>query len=123
VGVLSHIPAVVPLEEQGVFRNRKKFISQNLLSVSNFDMTFAYALAGWEGSAHDGRVFEDAKTKGLPLFIGKYYLGDAGYALSKYCLTPYRGKRYHLKEWSRGTTDLGTRRSFSIFGTLHFVTL
>jgi hypothetical protein len=104
VGALdgSHIPAFVLLEEQGVFRNRKKFISQNLLAVSNFDMTFAYALAGWEGSAHDGRVFEDAKTKGLPLLIGKYYLGDAGYPLSRYCLTPYRGKRYHLKEWSRG---------------------
>ena len=98
----SHIPAVVSLEEQGVFRNRKKFISQNLLAVSNFDMTFSYALAGWEGSAHDGRVFEDAKMKGLPLIIGRYYLGDAGYALSKYCLTPYRGKRYHLKEWARG---------------------
>jgi hypothetical protein len=50
VGALdgSHIPAVVPLEEQGVFRNWKKFIRQNLLAVSNFDMTFAYALAGWE---------------------------------------------------------------------------
>ena len=98
----SHIPAVVAVEEQGVFRNRKKFISQNLLAVSNFDMTFSYALAGWEGSAHDGRVFEDAKMKGLPLFNGRYYLGDAGYALSKYCLTPYRGRRYHLREWARG---------------------
>jgi len=29
----------------------------------------------------------------------KYYLGDAGYALTKNCLTPFRGTRYHLKEW------------------------
>ena len=33
---------------------------------------------------------------------GKYYLADAGYALSKLCLVPYRGVRYHLKEWMRG---------------------
>jgi hypothetical protein len=62
-------------------------------------MTFSYILAGWEGSAHDGKVYQDALGKGLAVFAGKYYLADAGYALSKYLLTPYRGVRYHLKEW------------------------
>lgn len=33
---------------------------------------------------------------------GKFYLGDAGYALSWKVLTPYRGVRYHLKEWALG---------------------
>jgi hypothetical protein len=59
-------------------------------------------LAGWEGSAHDGRVFNDARDKGLIIPDGKYYLGDAGYALSTKVLTPYRRTRYHLKEWKRG---------------------
>jgi hypothetical protein len=45
--------------------------------VVNFDLTFSYVLPGWEGSAHDGRVLGDAMVKGLPLPIGKYYLGDA----------------------------------------------
>ena len=98
----THIPAVIKSEFQGVFRNRKKFISQNVLGVSNFDLIFIYALAGWEGSAHDGKVLADAKLKGLPMRPGKFYLGDAGYALSDTCLTPYRGTRYHLKEWVRG---------------------
>jgi hypothetical protein len=62
-------------------------------------MTFSYCLAGWEGSAHDSQVYSDALIKGLPVFIEKYNLGDAGYGLSKHCLTPYRGVRYHLKEW------------------------
>ena len=81
----SHIPAIVPAEEQELFRNRKKVISQNVLGVCNFDLTFSYALTGWEGSAHDGKVLNDAKTKGLFQFPGKYFLGDAGYALSSTC--------------------------------------
>jgi DDE superfamily endonuclease len=96
-----HIPAVVKQELIESFRNRKKFVSQNVLGVCDFDMLFTYCLAGWEGSAHDGRVFADAAVKGLSLPPGRYYLGDAGYALSTHVLTPYRGVRYHLKEWSR----------------------
>lgn len=78
---------MVPPYEQSTFRNRKKFISQNELAVANFDFTFAYALPGWKGSAHDGKVLKDAYTKGLVRYHGKYYLGDAGYSLSKWVLT------------------------------------
>ena len=98
----THIPAIVKPELQGPFRNRKEKLTQNVLAVADFDLTFAYALCGWEGSAHDQRVDNDAKGKGKPMFPGKYYLGDAGYTLSFTCLTPYRGVRYHLKEWERG---------------------
>jgi hypothetical protein len=70
--------------------------------VCNFDAVFIYALARWEGSTHDGRVINDARLKGLPLRPGKYSLADACYALSSVTLTPYRGTRYHLKEWVRG---------------------
>ena len=87
----THIPAVIPLIDQGVYRNRKKFISQNVLGVCNFEMIFTHALTGWEGSAHDGKVLADAKLKGLPMRAGMYYLADAGYALRKLCLVPYRG--------------------------------
>ena len=34
------------------------------------------------------------------LRVGKYYLGDAGFMLKRQILTPYRGVRYHLKEYS-----------------------
>ena len=98
----SHIPAVVNAAAQGPYRNRKGFISQNVLTVVNFQMIFQYILAGWEGSAHDSRVLDDAMGKGLPLIDGKYFLGDAGYGITKWCLVPYRGVRYHLKEWGRG---------------------
>ena len=36
----THIPAVTPLADQGVYRNREKFFSQNVLGVCNFDLIF-----------------------------------------------------------------------------------
>jgi hypothetical protein len=33
---------------------------------------------------------------------GYYDLGDAGFALTPYMLTPYRGVRYHLNEYGQG---------------------
>lgn len=99
----THVHAVVPPELSFRFRNRKGFISQNVLGVVDFNMMFTFVLAGWEGSAHDGKVLASAIDKGLVVLPGKYYLGDAGYALKEYVLTPYRGVRYHLKEFGRGT--------------------
>ena len=101
IGALDgcHVSAVT---EDGLWRNRKGWMSQNVLGVVNFDLTFSYILAGWEGSAHDGDVIRDALGKGLCTPPGKFYLGDAGYALTPYCLTPFRGVRYHLKEWAQG---------------------
>ena len=46
-------------------------------------MQFVYILAGWEGSAHDGRVLSDAQSRqGFNTPKGKYWLGDAGYGNS-----------------------------------------
>jgi hypothetical protein len=38
----THIGAIVPTEDQAVFRNRKKSLSQNVLGVCNFDLTKTY---------------------------------------------------------------------------------
>ncbi|KAG2787229.1 hypothetical protein PC116_g28057 [Phytophthora cactorum] len=65
-------------------------------------MEFLYVLPEWEGSAHDGRVLKDAVSHDLRIPKGKYYLGDAGYALNSYTMTPYRGTRYLLKELGDG---------------------
>ena len=34
------------------------------------------------------------------IYVGKYYLGDAGYGNKNGILSPYRSVRYHLKEFS-----------------------
>lgn len=81
------------------WRNRKGRLTQNVLAVCDFDGNFTYLLAGWEGSAHDGRVLAAARSSdGFHAPEGRYYLGDAGYALAPDVLVPYRGVRYHLLE-------------------------
>lgn len=88
-----------------------------LRMFSDFDMTFSFSLLGWEGSAHDSRVYDDARTRGLPLILGKYYLGDAGYGLSRTVLTPYRGVRYHLREFE--LNGQGPSNSRELFNHRH----
>ena len=97
----SHIPIAPPAFVRRKYQNRKGFLSQNALFVSDFDMRFTYTLTGWEGSATDARVYDDAITNDLHIPKGKYLLADAGYPLHHELLVPYRGVRYHLAEWGR----------------------
>ena len=45
------------------FRDRHGNISQNVLAACNFDLEFMYVLAGWEGSAHDSKLLNDALSR------------------------------------------------------------
>ena len=98
----THIPAFVPASLTQPNRNRKGFLSQNVLAACSFDLFFTYVLVGWEGSAADSTILADTYTKGVTIPPGKYDLGDAGFALTTKLLTPYRGVRYHLREWQQG---------------------
>ncbi|KAI7939679.1 hypothetical protein MJO29_014415 [Puccinia striiformis f. sp. tritici] len=111
------IPMTLPTDKQPSYRNRKGVIAQNVLAVDNFDMEFLYVLAGWEGSAHDSRVIADAFTKHLSIPDGRYYLADAGYALQKGLITPFRGVQYHLKE--QATCSLKPGNPKELFNLRH----
>jgi hypothetical protein len=87
----SHIHSAPPAFEQAANRNRKGFISQNCLFGCSFDLSFVYALTGWEGLATDARLWEDARMHNLTIPAGKYYLADAGFPWCRELLTPYRG--------------------------------
>jgi hypothetical protein len=95
----SHICAIVAAAAVAQNRNRKGFISQNVLAMGTFSMQFLYILAGWEGSASDGQVFEDAHCTDFAARPGKYFLADAGFPTCNALLIPYRGIQYHL--WGR----------------------
>lgn len=99
----SHIPVHVPEINRAAYRNRKGDISQNVLVACTFDMKIVYVLSGWEGSASDSRIFEDTRISDFRIPPECYYLGDAGYANSDAVMVPYRGVRYHLKEWGSST--------------------
>ncbi|CAN1281882.1 hypothetical protein LINPERPRIM_LOCUS17873 [Linum perenne] len=67
----THIKVRTKIADQPRYRNRKGEVSINVLGVCNPSAEFIYCLAGWEGSAHDGRVLRDALTKPNGLRVQK----------------------------------------------------
>ena len=55
-----HVAIHVPADKQTPFTCRKGYTSTNVLAVCDFDMCFTFAWSGWEGAAHDTRIFMDA---------------------------------------------------------------
>jgi hypothetical protein len=111
----THVPLTVPGDATTRYRCRKGYTSQNVLGVCTLEGMFSFIHAGWEGTAHGGTVLRDAMKKALfRVPTGFYFLGDAGYALSKFILTPFCGVRYHLKEWRQAwRTDPDSEYAFS----------
>ena len=46
---------IIPDEEQHY--NRKGITTTNCMCACDFDMKFTFACVGWEGSAHDTKIF------------------------------------------------------------------
>ncbi|XP_041990546.1 uncharacterized protein LOC121741727 [Salvia splendens] len=76
----THILVLVSSTEKPRYWTRKGQIATNIVAVCDRNMQFVYVLTGCY-----------------------YYLCDNGYANSNGFLTPFRGVRYHLKEWGPGT--------------------
>ena len=57
----THILAHVPCHQYRPYCNLKGTISQNVLARCSLDMYFFYVCPGWEGSANDARVLENAE--------------------------------------------------------------
>lgn len=56
----THVKIIVPSEQQIPYTCRKGYTSTNVMAVCDFNMCFTFVISGWEGSAHDTRVFMDA---------------------------------------------------------------
>ncbi|XP_057746403.1 uncharacterized protein LOC130965658 [Arachis stenosperma] len=99
----THIAIHVHQDEQVRFIGRKGNTTTNVMAVCDFNMCFTFIWAGWEGFAHDTRIFMEAlRTKKLNFPHppeGKYYLVDAGYPTFKGFLGPYRHTRYHIPQF------------------------
>jgi hypothetical protein len=96
-----HIPVQVPVDCQRQWRNRKGWTSVNALAICRVDsMLFTYALFGAEGPAPDSSILERFAAQEIRWLQDAFLLADAGFGLSKRVLTPFRGVRYHLKEFS-----------------------
>ncbi|KAL0458157.1 UNVERIFIED_CONTAM: hypothetical protein Slati_0442900 [Sesamum latifolium] len=64
--------------------------------------------------AADARVLRDSisRPNGLKIPRGNYYLVDSGYSNGEGFLSPYRGVRYHLKEWDSGRNSPQNHEEF-----------
>ena len=108
----THIACSPEKENRGATRNRKGYYSQNCLFACSFDFRFVYILSGWEGSATDASLWNDARLVDFRVPGGRYYLADAGFASCPELLVPYRNERYHLQEFARGAKKYDSNRIF-----------
>ncbi|KAJ9145635.1 hypothetical protein P3X46_027997 [Hevea brasiliensis] len=113
----THVSAYVQEENLIRFIGRKGVPTQNIMAACSFDMQFTFVMVGWEGTAHDGRLFQYAINKQNLNFPkpppGKYYLVDAGYQQMEGYLAPYKGTRYHLPDFQRGGRPRGLKEIFN----------
>ncbi|XP_042974767.1 uncharacterized protein LOC122306404 [Carya illinoinensis] len=102
----THVPVTISPTKQIPFIGRKGIPTQNIMAVCDFYMRFTFVWVGWEGTAHDTRIFMEAIQKEELQFPhpprGKYYLVDAAYPHMNGYMGPYRRERYHLPDFRRG---------------------
>nr|KAJ0214210.1 hypothetical protein LSAT_V11C400219020 [Lactuca sativa] len=113
----THVRVHVPNRDAPRYRGRKGYPTINVLVACTFDLKFTYVLTGWEGTASDSRIIKNAFTRNDKLLIpsGKYCLVDGGLPHTNKLMAPYRGVRYHLKEYSMR----GPQNSKELFNLRH----
>jgi hypothetical protein len=97
----THINSIATEADQQAAHSCKGTVTQNCLAICSFNMKFMYIFSGWNGSASDSTMFQDARITDLPILAGQYYLADAGFPICDTLIIPYHGICYHLAEWGR----------------------
>lgn len=88
----THIPVRIRAENSKTFYNRKNFTSLNVEAIVGPDMSIMEFICKWPGSTHDSTIFKTSllyqKLREDP---GEgHLLGDAGYAIEPFLMTPFR---------------------------------
>lgn len=89
----SHIPITSPGGDNAeTFRNRKGYFSINVQTVCDSNLLIRNIVARWPGSVHDSYIFDNCELR-MEFETGRirnsHLLGDSGYRLSSYLLTPF----------------------------------
>ncbi|XP_053403112.1 putative nuclease HARBI1 [Mercenaria mercenaria] len=83
------IPIQAPTEDEAAYVCRKNYHALNVQAVCDPDARFTDVVAMWPGSQHDAAIFNSCGLKNhLELNDIGMLLGDSGYPLKKYLLTP-----------------------------------
>ncbi|XP_017476478.1 PREDICTED: putative nuclease HARBI1 isoform X1 [Rhagoletis zephyria] len=92
----THIKIVSPKEDIFLFYNRKGFFSINAMIICDSEMRIRYVNAEFPGCNHDSHIWNVSSARS---FCERKYLegernclllGDAGYALEPWLMTPFR---------------------------------
>lgn len=90
----THVGIVTPHVQEDVYKNHHGFYSLNVQMICDERLRILNVNANFPGSVHDQFVFNASLVKQEMIRLhrdrlGKYFLlGDSGYALEKYLLTP-----------------------------------
>ncbi|KAI4455253.1 hypothetical protein MML48_9g00018364 [Holotrichia oblita] len=79
-----------------VFRNRKGYFSLNIQIVGNAKYFINDLVVRWPGSAHDSYIFDNSRVRARfenGDFRASVLLGDSGYPLRNYLMTPLANPR------------------------------
>jgi len=87
----SLIPVQIGTLDPVSYISRKKRMSIQLQAVVNNGGIFTDVFVGFPGSVHDARVLSNSELKGQNVPLPYYLIGDGGYPLRSWLLTPYRG--------------------------------
>ncbi|KAJ4425713.1 hypothetical protein ANN_27909 [Periplaneta americana] len=75
-----------------MYRNRKGYFSVNVQVISDAKLLIRDIVARWPGSVHDSTIFSNSHIRAqfqMGAIDEGILLGDSGYPLRKYLLTPY----------------------------------
>nr|CAI5841467.1 unnamed protein product [Callosobruchus analis] len=88
----THVKIYSPGGEDGeVYRNRKSYFSINVQLVCDRNLKINNIVARWPGSVHDATIFNHSRLRTrfeAGEFGNSVMLGDGGYPLTQYLLTP-----------------------------------
>ncbi|XP_042482941.1 uncharacterized protein LOC122063292 [Macadamia integrifolia] len=113
----THVNASVPVANQIPYRSgRKKYATQNVLVVCDFDICFTFIWAGWEGTVLGSRILWEALHRQYLKFPhppeGKYYLVDLGFSNVPGYLAPFKNVCYHKQDYNHRRPQ-GTKERFN----------
>lgn len=83
------------------FRNRKGYFFINVQAIINKNLEFTDIVARWPGSVHDSTIFNNSRIRALfeaGTFGDGILLGDSGYPLRSYLITPLLNPRSRAEQ-------------------------
>ncbi|XP_049522265.1 putative nuclease HARBI1 [Dermacentor silvarum] len=89
----THVQIISPGGDNAeVYRNRKGVFSINVQAVTGPELQFFDVVAGWPGSVHDSRIFENSRvmTSYEQRSVSGMLLEDKGYACLPYLMPPLK---------------------------------